>query len=73
MKRGGIVPQYAQHHNQPHNQPPQQQNPSIVNEIMTKKQFVDSKMNEIKKDSPNLTDKQIYTRANMLWKNLKKK
>jgi hypothetical protein len=71
MKRGGIVPQYAQHHNQPQNQP--QQNPSIVNEIMTKKQFVDSKMNEIKKDSPNLTDKQIYTRANMLWKNLKKK
>ena len=71
MKRGGIVPQYAQHHNQPQNQQPQ--NPSIVNEIMTKKQFVDSKMNEIKKDSPTLTDKQIYTRANMLWKNLKKK
>ena len=69
MKRGGIVPQYAQHHNQPQGQP----NPSIVNEIMTKKQFVDSKMNEIKKDSPNLSDKQIYTRANMLWKNLKKK
>jgi glycosyltransferase involved in cell wall biosynthesis len=73
MKRGGIVPQYAQHHNQPQNQNQPQQNPSIVNEIMTKKQFVDSKMNEIKKDSPNLTDKQIYTRANMLWKNLKKK
>jgi len=73
MKRGGIVPQYAQHHNQPQNQLPPPQNPSVVNEIMTKKQFVDSKMNEIKKESPNLTDKQIYTRANMLWKNLKKK
>jgi glycosyltransferase involved in cell wall biosynthesis len=69
MKRGGIVPQYANHHNQQQQQPP----PSVVNEIMTKKQFVDSKMNEIKKESPTLTDKQIYTRANMLWKNLKKK
>jgi hypothetical protein len=70
MKRGGIVPQYANHHNSSQVQQP---NPSVVNEIMTKKQFIDSKMNEIKKDSPNLTDKQIYTRANMLWKNLKKK
>ena len=72
MKRGGIVPQYANHHNQQQNQF-QQPNPSVVNEIMTKKQFIDSRMNEIKKESPNLTDKQIYTRANMLWKNLKKK
>jgi glycosyltransferase involved in cell wall biosynthesis len=64
MKRGGIVPQYA-YHNQTEN--------NVVNEITTKKQFIESKMNDIKKESPNLTDKQIYTRANMLWKNLKKK
>jgi hypothetical protein len=67
MKRGGIVPQYA-YHNQN-----QSQQPSVVNDITTKKQFIESKMNDIKKESPNLTDKQIYTRANMLWKNSRKK
>ena len=67
MKRGGIVPQYAYHNQSQNNQP------SLVNEITTKKQFIESKMNDIKKECPNLTDKQIFTRANMLWKNLKKK
>ena len=70
MNRGGIAPHFAK---QNQNQNQNQQQPPIVNEIMTKKQFIDSKMNEIKKECPNLTDKQIYTRANMLWKNLKKK
>ena len=48
-------------------------NPQVVSEICTKKKFIEQKMAEIKKENPKLTDKQIHTRANMLWKNSRKK
>ena len=39
--------------------------------ILTKKKFIDSQIFEIKKEHPRLTDKQLYTRAHLLWKNRK--
>jgi len=45
---------------------------NVVSEIKTKKQFIDSMTEQIRKDHPNLTPKQINTRANMLWKNRQK-
>ena len=45
---------------------------NVVSEIKTKKQFIDSMIEQIRKDHPNLTPKQINTRANMLWKNRQK-
>jgi hypothetical protein len=58
-------------------QPNQQQRPQINNNIpqiaQSRKQFVEEKMLEIKKEHPNLTPKQINTRANMLWKNKQNK
>lgn len=44
---------------------------SVSKEALTRKQFVEEKMKEIKNEHPNLTDKQIFSRANMLWKNNK--
>ena len=44
----------------------------IINEILTKKQFIDIKMTEIHKENPKLTEKQVHTRANLLWKNKSK-
>lgn len=46
--------------------------PTISTEVNTRKQFVDQKILEIQQTNPNLTQKQIFTRANMLWKNSKK-
>lgn len=63
-QRGGIVPQYQQ--------PQQQSHANIVNEIITKQQFLNMKIGEIKKECPKLNEKQVYTRANMLWKNSRK-
>jgi glycosyltransferase involved in cell wall biosynthesis len=51
----------------------QQQNQQIAEKAQTRKQFVDSQMQIIKSEHPLLTDKQIFTRANMLWKNKQKK
>jgi glycosyltransferase involved in cell wall biosynthesis len=68
MQRGGIVPP-------PTSQPSVsqiQQNQTLVNEIMTKKKFLETKSIELQKEFPNLTQKQIHTRANMLWKNSRK-
>ena len=45
----------------------------IAEKAQTRKQFVDSQMQLIKTNHPQLTDKQIFTRANMLWKNKQKK
>lgn len=44
---------------------------SHVDEILTKKKFIDQKMMEIQRDCPKLTPKQIHTRANMAWKNMR--
>lgn len=41
----------------------------IPKQFQTRKQFVDEKTAEIMKEHPNLTPKQVFTRANMLWKN----
>jgi hypothetical protein len=46
--------------------------PTLHPEANTRKQFVDEKMLEIQKTHPNLTPKQVFTRANMLWKNSRK-
>ena len=46
--------------------------PAISAEANTRKQFVDQKMIDIQKTNPNLTPKQVFTRANMLWKNSRK-
>ena len=43
----------------------------VVNNILTKKQFIETKYSELKKDFPNLTDKQLDTRIKLLWKNRK--
>jgi glycosyltransferase involved in cell wall biosynthesis len=40
-------------------------------EANTRKQFVEQKVLEIQKTNPGLTPKQVFTRANMLWKNSK--
>ena len=40
--------------------------------MITKKQFIDSMTEQIRKEHPNLTPKQVNTRANMLWKNRQK-
>ena len=45
----------------------------VLQVALTRKQFVDEKTAEIQKEHPNLTPKQIFTRANMLWKNKQKK
>jgi len=50
----------------------QQQNTITAQAALTRKQFVDEKSQEIFKEHPNLTPKQIFTRANMLWKNKNK-
>jgi glycosyltransferase involved in cell wall biosynthesis len=51
----------------------QEQHDTTTTKIITRKQFVDEKMIEIQKEHPNLTPKQIHTRANMLWKNKQQK
>jgi hypothetical protein len=48
------------------------QRPTLHPEANTRKQFVDQKILEIQQTNPNLTPKQVFTRANMLWKNSRK-
>ena len=73
-QRGGIVPKYAlSNPPNPSNPNNPQQHQNQVNEIFTKKQFLDSKIIEIRKEFPNLNEKQVNTRANMMWKNSRKK
>ena len=51
----------------------QQQTRHITpDEILTKKVFLDKKFLEIKTQNPKLTDKQVFTRAQMGWKNYQK-
>ena len=51
----------------------QQQTRQITpDEILTKKVFLDKKFLEIKTQNPKLTDKQVFTRAQMGWKNYQK-
>ena len=45
---------------------------NITYEIITKKKFLEQKIEELKKETPTLTAKQLNTRANMLWKNRQK-
>jgi glycosyltransferase involved in cell wall biosynthesis len=74
MQRGGIVPQYALNNprqNQPNHQ--NQPNQQIMNEILTKKKFLEMKSAEILKENPKLNAKQVNSRANMEWKNSRKK
>jgi len=42
---------------------------NLVNKILTKSQFINIKFDELKKENPKLTDKQLYTRAKLMWKN----
>jgi glycosyltransferase involved in cell wall biosynthesis len=51
----------------------QPQNNSLTDEILTKKKFIENKMLELNKENPKLTQKQLHTRANMAWKNIRKK
>jgi glycosyltransferase involved in cell wall biosynthesis len=46
--------------------------PAVVGEIKTKKVFIETMMETLKKEHPNLNSKQLNTRANMLWKNRQK-
>ena len=73
MKKGGIVPQYAMTNPQERQQQQQQQHQQRIDEIMTKKKFLEMKSAELFKENPKLTPKQINTRANMMWKNSRKK
>jgi glycosyltransferase involved in cell wall biosynthesis len=41
---------------------------NMVDEIFTKKQFLDAKMAEIHLKEPRLNDKQLHSRSNLLWK-----
>lgn len=55
-----------------HVQPTQnsvEQHNNIVKNILTKKKFLDLKILELSKENPKLTQKQLHSRANMLWKN----
>ena len=45
----------------------------VSNELLTRKQFIESKVIEIQKSNPNLNQKQVFTRATLLWKNNKNK
>lgn len=38
---------------------------------VTRRQFVEEKMKEMKAEHPHLTEKQLFTKANMLWKKAK--
>jgi glycosyltransferase involved in cell wall biosynthesis len=44
---------------------------NLVNNILTKSQFITSKIQEIKKEFPKLSEKQVYNRAKLMWKNKK--
>lgn len=46
-----------------------EQHNNIVKNILTKKKFLDLKILELSKENPKLTQKQLHSRANMLWKN----
>lgn len=45
----------------------------ISETILTKKNFIDSKIQELSKQFPKLTQKQLHSRATMLWKNQRNK
>lgn len=45
---------------------------AVINEIMSKKKFIETKIEELKKENPKLSYKQMNSRANMLWKNRQK-
>jgi len=45
---------------------------SIPNQYLTKKQYVSNEISRLRTENPKLTDKQVFTRANMLWKNHQK-
>ena len=51
------------------NQNSADQHNNIVKNILTKKKFLELKMLELAKENPKLTQKQLNSRANMLWKN----
>lgn len=51
----------------------QERQQQLLSHAQTRKQFVDEQSLEIQKAHPNLTPKQVFTRANMLWKNKQKK
>ena len=44
---------------------------NLVNKILTKNEFINTKIEELKKQNLKLTDKQLYTRAKLMWKNKK--
>ena len=44
---------------------------NLVNKILSKNEFINTKIEELKKQNPKLTDKQLYTRAKLMWKNKK--
>ena len=46
--------------------------PVLLEEIKTKKVFIESTIETLKKEHPNLNSKQLNTRANILWKNRQK-
>lgn len=41
----------------------------MVNKIITKKEFMDNRMSQLRKEFPKLSDKQINSRAKIEWKN----
>ena len=71
---------HHQHQPQPQHQPqsqPHDDNPKtnknvVINEILTKKKFIETKIEELRKETPTLNNKQLNTRATMLWKNRQK-
>jgi hypothetical protein len=71
-KEKEIIGQRQQQQQVISTQQQQQQNAVTAQAALTRKQFVDEKSLEITKDHPNLTPKQVFTRANMLWKNKNK-
>jgi glycosyltransferase involved in cell wall biosynthesis len=46
-----------------------EQHNNIVKNILTKKKFLELKLIELSKENPKLNQKQLNSRANMLWKN----
>ena len=49
--------------------PSPQKSTTLPEEILTKKKYLDNKIEELKKSNPNLTEKQRHTKALMNWKN----
>jgi len=83
MNNQHVLGNSTNNHQTPINSTPQQsiqQVPSQINsssesnrnityEIITKKKFLETKIEELKKETPSLSSKQLNVRANMLWKN----